>query len=103
MPITPELAGQLARLLHGTPEGPLFSSRNGTPLDAHNIANRTLGPLGRHLGFAVTWHAFRRAHSSFAGQLEHIPIEGRVATMGHADARMSLYHSVADIQGPVLG
>jgi integrase len=98
VPLTAELAGQLAKLLHGIPDGPLFASRNGTPMDAHNISNRTFKPIERHLGFPLTWHAFRRAHSSFAGQLEGIPIEDRVATMGHADARMSMYYSVPDLE-----
>jgi integrase len=98
VPITAELAGLLARLLHGNPEGPLFASRNGTPLDAHNIAADKFKPIEKQLGFPVTWHAFRRAHSSFAGQLEGIPIEDRAATMGHADARMSMYYSVQDLE-----
>lgn len=102
VPITRELAESLAALV-GTsqfqdPEGPLFSSRNGTPVDAHNIANRFFRPLAKKLGFPVTWHAFRRAHSSFAGELEGLPIEDRIANMGHGDARMTLYYSVADME-----
>lgn len=92
------LAALIARSKFQDPEAPLFASRNGTPLDAHNIANRTFKPLAKKLGFAVTWHAFRRAHSSFAGQMSDLPIEDRVATMGHADARMTLYYSQADVE-----
>jgi integrase len=99
VPITPELAARLQALCQGPDhELQLFSSRNDTPLDAHNIAARTFKPLEKKLGFPVTWHAFRRAHSGFAGQLSDIPVEDRVATLGHTDARMSLYYSVADLE-----
>jgi integrase len=103
VPLTRELAHELAayvqsRESHREPDAPLFSSRNGTPVDQHNIANRIFRPLQTKLGFPVTWHGFRRAHSTFAGQLESLPMEDRIATMGHADAKMSLYYSIADVE-----
>lgn len=102
VPLDRELAEALAALVAQSKfqdeEAPLFASRNGTPLDAHNIANRTFLPLAKKLGFPITWHAFRRAHSSFAGQLDGLPIEDRVATMGHEEARMTLYYSQADLE-----
>ncbi len=50
------------------------------------------------LGFPVTWYTFRRAHSTLAGQIPGIAVEDRQRTMGHADARMSLYYSVSDVE-----
>jgi integrase len=102
VPLDRELWEALAALIarspyRDDPEAPLFASRNGTPVDAHNIANRVFRPLGKKLGFPITWHAFRRAHSSFTGELSDLPIEDRIATMGHADARMTLYYSQADM------
>ena len=102
VPLDRELAESLqaliTRLKSQDPEAPLFQSRNGTPVDTHNIANRIFKPLAEKLGFAVTWHAFRRAHSSFSGQLVNLPIEDRVATMGHREAKMTLAYSVADVE-----
>jgi len=102
VPITRELAAALVDLTaqskHQGPEVPLFCSRNGTPIDAHNASNRHLRPLSVKLGFDITWHAFRRAHSTFAGMIEGVQIEDRVATMGHRDAQMTLYYSVEDVE-----
>src|SRR5262249_30116188 len=69
----------------------------GTPIDRHNISNRQLRPLSVKLGFPVTWHGFRRAHSTFVGTFEDVAVEDRVATMGHADAKMTLHYSIEDI------
>ncbi len=100
--ITPELAAEIAILMRGAknqdPEAPVFQSSTGTPVDAHNVLSRTFKKLEKDLGFPVTWHAFRRAHSSFAGQLDGVSVEDRVATMGHADASMTLYYSVEDVE-----
>lgn len=103
VPITPELAAELAAYVASRegfqgPEDPLFCSRSGTPKDAHNISNRIFKPLTLKLGFPVTWHGFRRAHSTFVGQLEGISMEDRQRTMGHADAQMTLHYSIADVE-----
>lgn len=98
VPLTPDLAAMLRPLIDGAdPEAPLFRGRTGNPIDAHNASNRHLAPLAEKLGYPVTWHAFRRAHSSFAAQLD-IPLADRVATMGHAQARMTMYYDVADLE-----
>jgi integrase len=99
--LTPELASSLLSLVIRSPrqdeDGPLFQSRNGTPVDTHNIANRVFRPLAERLGFPVTWYGFRRYHSGAAGQLEGVALEDRQRTMGHTDSRMTLYYSVADV------
>ena len=66
-------------------------------IDAHNVTNRVFRPLAEKLGCPINWHAFRRAHSTFQGELG-APVEDRVAVMGHADARMTLYYSIEDIE-----
>lgn len=102
LPITRELAEALAVLMrageHREPEDPVFQARTGRPVDVHNVSNRVFRPLSVRLGFPVTWHGFRRAHSSFVGQLQGVPVEDRVRSMGHADAAMSLHYSVDDIE-----
>lgn len=99
--LPPELSDALRQIASTAPrqdaDAPVFQSRAGTPLDAHNISNRVLRPLGKKLGFALTWYSFRRAHSTFAAALG-IPAHERQALMGHADARMSLYYDVADVE-----
>jgi hypothetical protein len=54
-------------------------------------------PLSVRLGFPVTWRAFRRFHSS-VGHLDGVALEDRVATMGHADARVTLSYPVPDME-----
>ena len=102
VPLTPELVemlrGVMLRSRDQSPEAPVFQSRSGTPIDSHNVSNRIFKPLAERLGFPVTWHAFRRAHSTLAGQLEGIPVEDRVAMMGHSDASMTLYYSIPDTE-----
>jgi len=98
--IPEELAVELRKLIARSPfkgaDFPVFCSRAGTPIDAHNVTSRVFKPLSKKLGFAVNWHAFRRAHSSFMGELR-VPVEDRVATMGHADSRMTLLYSIEDV------
>jgi site-specific recombinase XerC len=102
LPIPRDLAEELAAYVAARgkfqgPDDPLFCSRAGTPVDQHNISNRKFKPLAKKLGFPVTWHGFRRAHSTFVGTFEGVAVEDRVATMGHADAKMTLHYSLADI------
>jgi integrase len=79
------------------PDSPLFRSRNGTPLDAHNINNRVFRPLSKRLGFPVTWHAFRRAHSSCMAEID-APIADRILMMGHAEMQMTLSYDVQSLE-----
>ena len=101
-PITPDLAAALrllvARSKRQDETAPLFQSKKGTPIDSHNISNRVFKPLAQVLGFSVTWYAFRRAHSSLAAQIPGISVDDRVRAMGHADARMTMYYNVAEVE-----
>jgi integrase len=102
LPISAELARELAVLIQDSPfhgdEYPVFCSRAGTPIDAHNASSRVFSRVKQLLGYPVTWHAFRRAHSTFVGQVEGVSLEDRQKTMGHSDAAMSFYYSVDDIE-----
>ncbi len=104
-PITRELAADLARLIQASEfQGanlPAFCANNTekpAPVNAHNVSNRVFAPLAEKLGFPVNWHAFRRAHSTFAGQLDGIALDDRVRTMGHADREMTLAYSIEDTE-----
>jgi integrase len=101
--IPPDLAAELAAYVESRKgfkdaDDPLFCSRTGTPIDRHNVSNRIFRPLSVKLGFPVTWHGFRRAHSTFVGTFENVAVEDRIATMGHADAKMTLHYSIADVE-----
>src|SRR5262245_33816673 len=101
VPLTPDLAEMLEKVRERSkfqgPEDPVFSTRTGTPVNSNNASKRHLRPAARKLGFAVEWHGFRRAHSSFMGE-EGMPLADRMATMGHADARMTLHYDVVDLE-----
>lgn len=100
--ITEPMCGALRELLHNapdqSPEAPVFQSRNGTPVDTHNTANRLFKRIGKQLGFPVAWYGFRRAHSSAAGQVEGLAVEDRSRIMGHASPKMSIYYSIDDVE-----
>ena len=92
------IVGELvAKAKDQDPEAPLFQGRTGTPVDAHNISNRVFLPLSKKLGFSVTWYSFRRAHSTMAA-LMGVPLQDRQAVMGHADARLTMYYDVQDVE-----
>jgi len=44
------LVGMKGRPLFTGPDDPVFASRNGTPIDSHNILNGILKPVGKELG-----------------------------------------------------
>lgn len=100
-PITEQLAAEMTVLILKSQfqgdDMPVFCSVRGSPIDAHNARSRIFVPISKKLGFEIAWHAFRRAHSTFAGQIDGISVEDRMRTMGHADADMTLYYSVDDI------
>lgn len=62
----------------------MLVSRNGTPVDAHNILNRHLKKIGKSLGMQwLSWHCFRRTHTTLADELG-MDFQDRQAIMGHA-------------------
>lgn len=76
----------------------VFCSRNGTPIDDHNIANRHLKPAGRRIGLPwVSWHCFRHTHTTLADQL-HMTSGDRVAMMGHSNIRMTTQYTHVDLE-----
>lgn len=78
------------------PDHPVFASRNGTPIDAHNVNNRLFKKIQDQLGIPVSWHLFRHSAASFAEALG-MPLSDRVALMGHASARMTEHYTHSDV------
>lgn len=102
VPISTGLVEQLADVLRKAknqgPDAPAFQGPKGAPIDAHNVSARIFRPLAQRLGFPVAWHAFRRFHSTAAGEVRGISIEDRMRTMGHAHPGLTLYYSVDDLE-----
>lgn len=99
VPITPELAAMLEQLprCDQSPDAPLFQSRNGTPIDCHNVSNRLFKRVQKDTGIKVTWYAFRRAHSTMAA-VTGADLADRKLMMGHSKDRMTQYYDVADVE-----
>jgi integrase len=82
---------------YGGPNDPVFSSRNGTPIDPHNVTNRLFRKLSESLGFKVNWHAFRHACATYSEAIG-MPLSDRIALMGHANAAMTERYSHSDVE-----
>jgi integrase len=78
------------------PDDPVFTSRNGTPIDANNVRNRAFKRASEKLGFRVNWHAFRHTAATWAESAGMV-MSDRVALMGHGSARMTQYYTHEDL------
>ena len=102
IPLPRPLAAALLGLKRSTrwngPDNPVFASRNGTPIDQHNIARRKLKPIVKELGIPwASWHSFRHTLASLADQAGMTLTERR-RVLGHAGDRMTLHYSHADLE-----
>ncbi len=71
------------------PDDLVFSSRNGTAIDEHNIAARHLKPAGTKLGMPwVSWHCFRHTHSTLTKTVGLSDFD-RMGLMGHSSMAMT--------------
>jgi integrase len=74
----------------------VFASSIGTPLDAHNVANRVFRPLAAKLGFPISWHIFRHSAATFCEHVD-MPLSDRVKLMGHAAAKMTGHYTHSEV------
>jgi integrase len=96
LPIPAALAVVFAQMksrpAHTGQDDPVFVSRNGTPLDEHNIANRHLKKAGTALGMPwLSWHCFRRTTATVADQLG-AGTSDRKGILGHSTAAMAAHY-----------
>jgi integrase len=78
-------------------EDPVFASRTGRPVDAHNIFNRTLKPIGVKLGMPwLGWHVFRHTYTSWVRQEAASPAD-QMAMLGHSDIQMTIHYGQQDL------
>ena len=102
LPIPVALRRVLAKLKNRPkltgPDDPVFAARTGKPVDEHNIARRSLKPVGQSLGMPwLSWHCFRRTHTTLANELG-MAFSDRMAMMGHSEARMTALYTADDLK-----
>jgi integrase len=93
VPLAPAMAMALRTMRADTYRGddaPVFATRSGTPLNAHNLRHRVLQPAIKSIGLGwVSFHTFRHTCASllFAGGKDVKQIQG---WLGHADPGFTL-------------
>jgi integrase len=71
------------------PDALVYATRQGTPLDRHNLLNRQLKPICEKLGMkGVTWHWFRHANATLQGQVG-TPLATIQERLGHSSAEIT--------------
>jgi integrase len=69
-PLLPILSALRDRLNHTGPDDFVISSSSGRPISQQNIAARRLKPIGQRLQMPwLSWHTFRRTHTTLAYEL----------------------------------
>ncbi len=77
---------------------PVFSSRSGTPLDAHNVSNRTLKPAARKIGLPwVSFHCLRHTAATMADRAGLSSAE-KMKVLGHATEAMSMMYTHPEME-----
>jgi integrase len=97
IPLTSDVLAAFARLTKGEGDSPVFASRNGTPLDQHNIASRFLKPAGIKAGCPwVSWHVLRHTAASLADRVG-VTVAARQKVLGHAAASTTIHYTHAEL------
>jgi integrase len=101
LPIDPDieklLRGLASRESFTGAEDPVFVSSTGRPIDAHNLFNRVLKPIGKKLGMPwLGWHVFRHTHASWLRQEAASPAD-QMAMLGHTDVRTTMMYGEQDL------
>lgn len=99
IPLTAEVLVAFGKLKPCAPEAPVFASRNGTPLDQHNVAARFLRPAGKRKDVGcpwVSWHVLRHTAATLADQVG-MTVSERQKILGHASASMTGHYTHAEL------
>jgi integrase len=98
LPVVVEaLTGLRARSSFTAEQDLVFASRNGTPLDTHNITNRAFKKLSEKLKIPVGWYIFRHTHATWM-ERDGVSLFDRVAQMGHSRWQQTLAYTKPDIE-----
>lgn len=80
------------------PESPVFASNVGTPLDYHNVSQRSLKAAGRKLGLPwVSFHCLRHSAATMADAAGLTSAE-KQKVLGHATAAMSVQYTHPELE-----
>jgi integrase len=85
IPVGPTLQQSLLERRKDAPgDAFVFASRNGTPLDSHNLLGRVLKPACKRVGLPlISWHSFRHTHATLLSDLGE-SLKTAQAQLGHA-------------------
>jgi integrase len=85
IPIGPTLQQAFLERRRGAPaDAFVFASRNGTPLDSHNLLGRVLKPACKRAGLpSISWHSFRHTDATLLSDLGEW-LKTAQAQLGHA-------------------
>jgi integrase len=76
----------------------VFAASSGRPVDAHNLFNRVLKPIGKNLGMPwLGWHVFRHTNASWIRQDKETSPSDQMAMLGHSDIRMTMQYGEQDL------
>jgi integrase len=77
---------------------PVFASRNGTPLDAHNVSNRSLKRAARKIGLPrVSFHSLRHTTATLADKVG-LTIAEKQKILEHRTADISTHYTHPEIE-----
>jgi integrase len=83
------------------PEGLVFATAKGTPLNSKNLYNRQLAPACDAIGLPrVSWHSFRHTHATLLHEAGE-SLKTAQALLGHSDLETTLgvyTHAIPDAQ-----
>jgi len=95
LPIPPAMHARLSEMVQDRePDDPVFvmpkmmSRARKPPVDTHNACNRILGPIGKKLGFRVTWQRIRHTNATWTSEML-ADDNDRAAMMGHWSTAMT--------------
>jgi integrase len=72
------------------PEGLVFATAKGTPLNSKNLYNRKLAPACDRIGQPrISWHSFRHAHQTLLHE-NGASLKTSQALLGHSDLETTL-------------
>jgi integrase len=68
-------------------------------VDAHNLFNRVLKPIGTKLGMPwIGWHSFRHTLATWIRQDKETSPSDQMAMLGHSDIRMTMHYGEQDLE-----
>jgi integrase len=89
-PTRQALERRRSRTGDASPDGLVFTSRAGTPLNPKNLLNRSLRPALKAARLPlVSWHSFRHTHATLLGEVGE-SLRTAQAILGHSDLETTL-------------